>query len=298
MNPKTLITQKQEDYELLDSGNLHKLERYGKFVLARPDPQALWNTRLGEDQWRDQADAWFVREGSKGSWEAKKSFPKEWKIEFGNLQFVIRPNLFKHTGLFPEQLSNWEWMKNLVEKRVAKKGSTQPNILNLFGYTGGASLACLQAGAQVTHLDGSKSVIAWVRENAEASKLSDKPLRSICEDALVFVKREIKRGNRYDGILLDPPAFGTGPGGEKWKIEEDFLELLDQLKQVMSDEPLFFLINGYASGYSATAYYNALKPMFEKYGGTFECGELGIEESGKDGRTLPCGIYARWSQKS
>ncbi len=222
------------------------------------------------------------------------------------MKFVIRPNLFKHTGLFPEQLSNWEWMKNLVEKRLQAPpliggegaGGRGINILNLFGYTGGASLACLQAGASVTHLDGSKSVIAWVRENAEASGLGDKPLRSICEDALVFVKREIKRGNRYDGILLDPPAFGTGPGGEKWKIEEDFLELLDQLKQVMSDEPLFFLINGYASGYSATAYYNALKPMFSNIGGTFEYGELGIQESGKEGRMLPCGIYARWSMKN
>jgi len=291
-----LITNPSKDYELLDSGNLHKLERFGNFVLSRPDPQAIWIPKMTEAEWQERADAWFIREGKKTDWKTKVDFPKEWPIEFGGLKFLIRPNLFKHTGLFPEQLSNWEWMADLISKRVASAPTaTPPNVLNLFGYTGGASLACLKAGATVTHLDGSKSVIAWVRENAELSGLKDKPLRSICEDALVFVRREIKRGNRYDGILLDPPAFGNGPTGEKWLIEEDLPELISLLREVLTDAPLFFLVNGYASGYSSTGYMNLVRPTLEKFGGTFENGELGIAESGDTSRVLPCGIYARWS---
>lgn len=289
-----LITKPSADYELIDSGGLQKLERFGKFVLSRPDPQAIWLPKMSATEWADRADAQFVREGKKTEWKTKGDFPKEWQIEFGGLNFYIRPNLFKHTGIFPEQLSNWQWMSDLITKRVAA-GATS-NVLNLFGYTGGASLACLKAGATVTHLDGSKSVIAWVRENAELSGLKEKPLRSICEDAIAFVKREIKRGNRYDGILLDPPAFGNGPSGEKWEIENDLPKLMELLKEVLSDDPLFFLINGYASGFSSVGYMNLVAPALQKFGGKFENGELGIEEAGENARVLPCGIFARWNR--
>lgn len=288
-----LITKPSADYELIDSGNLQKLERYGDIVLSRPDPQAIWLPKMSAEEWTRRADAQFVREGKKTEWKTKGNFPKEWPIEFGGLKIHIRPNLFKHTGLFPEQLSNWEWMAGLVQGRVAT--GKVPNVLNLFGYTGGASLACLKAGATVTHLDGSKSVIAWVRENAELSGLADKPLRSICEDALAFVRREIKRGNRYDGILLDPPAFGNGPSGEKWEIEHDLPKLIELLKEVLSDDPLFFLINGYASGFSSVGYMNLVAPALQKFDGKFENGELGIEEAGENARVLPCGIFARWN---
>jgi len=285
-----IATKSSKDYELLDSGDGEKLERYGKYIFRRPDPQALWTKQLSSNDW-GKTDASFRRDGQKGDWDLKPGLPERWSIDFGDLKFWIRPTSFKHTGLFPEQLPNWDWM------RVCIKSAKRPvSVLNLFGYTGGASIAAAQAGASVVHIDGSKVAIKWGRDNAELSGLGDKPIRWILEDAREFVKREVKRGNKYDGILLDPPAFGHGPNKELWKIEDHLPELLKMCTEVLSNDPLFFLINGYASGYSAIAYENNLKPMLEKYGGEFEKGELTIEES-KSGRLLPCGIYARWSKK-
>ncbi len=290
MNLSVLQTIFSKDYELLDSGDGEKLERYGKYIFRRPDPQALWDKQLSLNEW-GRTDANFRRDGQKGDWDLKPGLPERWDIEFGDLKFWIRPTSFKHTGLFPEQLPNWDWMRDVIIK--AKR---PVNVLNLFGYTGGASIAAVQAGASVTHIDGSKVAIKWGKDNAELSGLADKPIRWILEDAREFVRREIKRGNKYDGILLDPPAFGHGPNKEIWKIEDHLPELLKMCGEIMSDNPLFFLVNGYASGYSAIAYENNLKPMFEKFGGEFEKGELTIEES-KTGRLLPCGIFARWNSK-
>jgi len=284
-----LKTLPQPDYELLDSGNGKKLERYGKVVLSRPDPQALWSPLLPASQW-SAANAIFVREGKNVQWKKDKDVPDSWNINFGGLVFDIRPSSFKHTGLFPEHLMNWEWMKEKI-----KKSKRTPTVLNLFGYTGGASLACAQAGAEVTHVDGSKMAIAWARKNQELSGLNDKPIRWILDDAILFLKREIKRGNRYDAIIMDPPAFGHGPKGEVWKIEEQFADLMDLCFKVMSDNPIFFVINGYASGYSPLAYQNNLVHLQETFGGIIESGELVIEES-KTHRLLPCGIFARWSR--
>jgi 23S rRNA (cytosine1962-C5)-methyltransferase len=287
METKILITKPSTDYELIDSGNEEKLERYGKYILRRPDPQALWKKTLSETEWKN-ADAIFSAD--KKTWKKKnESMQNEWQISIDNLKFNIKPTSFKHTGVFPEQEQNWIFIKNKI-----KSAGRSIKVLNLFGYTGGATLAALSAGAEVTHVDGSKSAITWAKENAELSELGKKPVRWIIDDSRKFVMREIKRGGKYDGIIMDPPSFGRGGKGEIWKIETDFIKLLEECSKILSDRPLFFIVNGYAAGYSSQAYYNALKPLVEKYGGEFEIGELTIQES-KAGRLLPCGIFARWS---
>ncbi len=293
MSMEVTKTHGEKNYSLLDSGDGEKLERYGEFVLARPDPQALWPKRLEKKEWGN-ADAIFVRSGKTTEWKKKKTLPKEWTIDFGGLLFEIRPTSFKHTGLFPEQLPNWDWMKEIITHYKSSRSNEKPKVLNLFGYTGGATLACAQAGAEVVHLDGSSMAITWARKNAALSGLADCPIRWILDDARGFLRREVKRGVRYDGIIMDPPSFGHGPKGELWKIEEHFGELLQLCKQVLSDEPLFFLINGYASGYSPIAYENNLKDLMKEWKGKTEIGELTIAEESSD-RLLPAGIFARWS---
>jgi len=286
----TLITKPVPGYELLDSGKEEKLERFGELVLRRPDPQALWEAKLSQVKWAE-ANGSYLREGAeKGKWVGK--LPESWEVEFGGLKMLIKPSSFKHTGLFPEQLSNWSWMGDFVEKSLVPN-TFYPRILNLFAYTGGATLALAKAGAEVTHVDASKAAVQWARDNAKASGLEDKPIRWIVEDVMAYVTREIKRGAKYDGILMDPPAFGHGPKDEIWKIEENFIELVKLCKELLSEKPLFFLINGYAEGYSPLAFAYNLEDLKEKYGGEVECGELGIEDS--LGRVLPAGIFARWS---
>jgi 23S rRNA (cytosine1962-C5)-methyltransferase len=284
---KILTTKASKDYELIDSGEGEKLERFGQYILRRPDPQALWRKNLDEKDWK-KADASFERVGETGKWKKKANLPTEWLAEINGLKFYITPTAFKHTGLFPEQEPNWEWIKEKI-----KNAGWPIKILNLFSYTGGATLAGLQAGAEVTHVDSSKSAITWAKQNAEASGLADKKVRWIEDDARKFVQREIKRGNKYDAIIMDPPAFGHGANKELWKIEEDFIKLLDLCEQVLSDKPIFVLVNGYSAGYSAIAYENCLKKFAEKFGGNIESGELTIEES-KSGRLLPAGIFSRW----
>ncbi len=332
LNYTILSTKPGSDYALLDSGDGEKLERYGDIIVARPDPQALWKKRLPDSEWK-KAQAYFKRDssptspgpssGRRGSeWQVRGKIPERWPIELGGLKFWIKLSAFKHTGIFPEQAGNWEWVQSVISngaKRNEKSLAQSPNVqllgeteiprrprglarddskkvrvLNLFGYTGGASLAAAKAGAEVVHLDGSKVAIGWARDNAKLSGLENKPIRWILDDARAFVKREIKRGNKYDGVIMDPPAFGHGPGGELWKIEEHFLELLDVCKKVLSEQPLFFIINGYASGYSAVAYKNSLGDLMKEYGGEIEIGELAIAESGSE-RLLPAGIFARWA---
>jgi 23S rRNA (cytosine1962-C5)-methyltransferase len=291
-----LITPPGPDYELLDSGEGEKLEKFGQFVLSRPDPQALWKKNLSKEEW-DKADAYFTRGTAGADWTYKPGFVGEkWPISFGGLKFWIKPTAFKHTGLFPEQQPNWDWLRKTIEASIAERSPEDvPEVLNLFGYTGGATLACAQAGAKLVHIDGSKAAVTWARENSELSGIGDKPMRWIMEDARTFVERELRRDRHYDGIIMDPPAFGHGPDNELWKIEVDFLELLDNCKKLLKPKPLFFLINGYSAGYSSIAYGNNLLPLREQFGGTIETGELTIQE--KSGRLLPAGIFARWSAK-
>ncbi|MDB5224874.1 MAG: hypothetical protein JWO43_496 [Candidatus Adlerbacteria bacterium] len=282
-----IITPASTGYELLDSGGEEKLERFGDITLLRPDPQALWNKTQPTDVWQ-KADGRYERTGKEGTWHTRADFPKDWPIEFGGLQLSIRPTSFKHTGLFPEQVSNWDW----IREAIAQRGGA-PSVLNLFGYTGGASLAAAQAGASVAHVDASKSAVEWARSNAELSGLADKPIRWIIEDVMQFVGREVKRGNTYDAIIMDPPAFGHGPKNELWKIEEDLLPLIAQCKKLLSGKPLFLLINGYAAGYSPLALAYNLEDLVEKYKGTLEYGDLAIQQSNSE-RVLPSGIFARW----
>lgn len=288
---KIEITKPQKDYELIDSGNGEKLERFGQYVLRRPDPQALWAKGLSELEWEKKADAFFERSSKNAKWQYKNDIPKSWNIDFGSLNIKISPTAFKHTGLFPEQFSNWEWMQEKI-----KKSGREIKVLNLFGYTGGATLSCAFAGALVTHVDASKSVINWGKENAELSGLGEKTIRWILDDAHTFVKREIKRGNFYDGILLDPPSFGHGPNGEMWKIEEDFMTLIEDCKKLLSQDPLFLLVNGYSAGYSSIGYLNTISDLKSRLGGVLEHGELTLEESLGENRLLPSGIFARWSK--
>lgn len=288
MKQELLITQKTKTYELIDSGHGRKLERFGDVIFSRPDPQALWNPLQPESVWK-QSHATFIRKGKHTEWNIKPTVPKKWPIEFGGFTFVIRPTSFKHTGLFPEQSVNWMF----IEEKI-KKSKREISVLNLFGYTGGATLAAAKAGASVTHVDGSKVAITWAKENAEASGLRDKPIRWIADDAVAYLKREIKRGKSYDAIIMDPPAFGHGPSGELFKIEEQFAELLELCKKVLSRNPLFFIISGYAAGYSPITYANALSQTVNGLGGSIECGELALQESSTD-RLLPCGIFVRWS---
>jgi 23S rRNA (cytosine1962-C5)-methyltransferase len=302
-----------KEYELIDSGEEEKLERFGDVVLSRPDPQALWPRRLSKEVWA-AADGVFFRRGKDGEWRfAKSPMPKSWPIEFGGLKFLIKPTAFKHVGLFPEQAANWDWLRAIITQDITQEPTGHTvEVLNLFGYTGGATLACAQAGAKVVHVDGSKSAIAWARENAALSGLADRPIRWILDDARAFVEREIKRGREYDGIIMDPPSFGHGADKELWKIEEHFLPLLADCMKILkpktaeSSGPLFFIINGYSAGYSATAYGNNLLALKEKFGGTIETGELMIHESktadavtaiAAEPRSLPAGIFARWSKK-
>lgn len=309
MSQSIILTLKgQSTYELLDSGDGEKLERFGEVVLSRPDPQALWK-KMKLNEWK-RADAHFSRSGTDAAWNYHSDYnrktgdAKKWSIDFGGLTMWVKPTAFKHTGIFPEQAMNWDWLREKVTTGIQKKTKNVDTpakpfeVLNLFGYTGGASLACAQAGAHVVHVDGSKAAITWARENAEASKIADKPIRWILEDARVFVEREVKRGRKYAGILMDPPAFGHGANKELWKIEEDFLPLMELCTQLLEESPTFFLVNGYSAGYSSIAYQNNLLPLKEKFGGKIEMGELVIEETpvaGHDARLLPCGIFARWS---
>lgn len=285
------------DYQLIDSGEGEKLERYGQYVLARPDPQALWPKMLPASEWQ-KANAFFERQDSKqdskkdknSNWITRNQMPEKWLINFAGLKFGIKLSSFKHTGLFPEQQPHWDWMREKITQ--AKR---EIKVLNLFGYTGGASLACAQVGADVCHLDGSKVAVSWARENAADSNLSDKKIRWIVDDARTFVNREVKRNSLYDAIVMDPPAFGHGPKRELWRIENDLLPLLQSCQKILSKNPLFFIINGYASGYSSLGYANNIAHIFKDQG-RIEMGELSISHA-KDSRLLPCGIFARWSSQ-
>ncbi|MBX4210644.1 class I SAM-dependent methyltransferase [Candidatus Parcubacteria bacterium] len=291
MDETILTTKRTEGYELLDSGEGEKLERFGDFVLRRPDPQALWPKHLDVGDWRNAHFAFQTKgeKGEKGAWKFKVDLPVEWNVLFGANTFIIRPTAFKHTGLFPEQLPNWQWVRD-----VTKKAGRPISVLNLFAYTGGATLAAAAAGAEVCHVDASKTAVTWAKKNAEISGLGGKPVRWIVDEASQFVKKEIRRGKKYDAIIMDPPSFGRGPKGEVWKIEDGLLAILKDCYSLLSDKPLFFLINGYAAGYSPLMFKNNLEVLAEKYGGRVQSGELTILESAGR-RLLPAGIFGRWA---
>ena len=281
-----------KNYELIDSGGFEKLERFGKFVVRRPEPQAVWQRYLPETEWIKLADATFTKEkGSqeKGTWKAKSHVPDKWFIPYKserlNVQFKISLSSFKHVGLFPEQASNWEYLA----KEIPNFNVKHPKFLNLFAYTGGASLACKQAGAEVTHVDSVKPVLSWARENMEKSKLDG--IRWMAEDALKFVKREARRGNFYQGILLDPPAYGRGPDGEKWVLEEQIDDLLQSVKEIADPKEHLILSNLYSMGFSTLIIQNLMKSIFPTSENS-ESGELFIPD--QYGRKLPLGVFHRF----
>lgn len=280
-----LLSTPWSDYELLDSGDSMKLERFGPIILARPETQALWKKARPELWESAQAEFSF---GEKGQWKLKRTVPESWPLAFGALHFSAHLTNFKHTGVFPEQAPNWTW----VAERVKALGSS--NVLNLFGYTGIATLAAASAGASVTHVDASKQSLDWAHDNAKLSHLPDNAVRWIADDALAFAKREVRRGSKYDGIILDPPAFGRGAKGEVWKIEESLPALLAVLSGLLADKPgSFFLINGYAAGYAPRSFAQAVESAFGTVEG--ECGELHIKESSAD-RVVPSGMYVRFTR--
>ena len=288
-----LVSLPWSDYELLDSGDNMKLERFGTVVVARPETQALWKKQRPE-LW-ETAHAEFAFNDTKGKWNIKRPVPESWELSWHGARFSARLTGFKHTGIFPEQASNWQWLSDHVKGFVnpsSDEGFTKPHVLNLFGYTGVASLVAAQAGAFVTHVDASKQSLDWAHENARLSGMDEDAIRWILDDALAFVKREARRGAIYDGIILDPPAFGRGAKGEVWKIEEDFPTLLAGLKEILGDKPgSFFLVNGYAAGYAPRSFAQAVESAFGETNG--ECGELHIKESSSE-RVIPAGIYVRF----
>ena len=280
-----------EDYELLDCSDGEKLERWGNIILIRPDPQVLWQTERVNPLWYNAHARYHRSKSGGGHWETYKKVPDVWSIKYKDLTFNLKPMGFKHTGLFPEQAVNWDLMSSLIKKRQGAR------VLNLFGYTGAATLACAAAGASVTHVDASKGMVLWAKDNAAACGLSDRPIRWLVDDCVKFVKREIRRGNRYDGIVMDPPSYGRGPDGEVWKIEEQIYELLTLCEQLLSDEPLFFLLNSYTAGLSPSVMkYLVSSVIADKRGGSVECDEIGIPVTDSK-LVLPCGNTAVWLKK-
>ena len=287
------LADKWKDYNLIDSAGGEKLEYWGNILLRRPDPQAIWTEKTEKVLW-NKTDAWYHRsDKGGGSWQYfNKKMPERWTVNYKNLTFNIKPMGFKHTGLFPEQAVNWDWFSELI-----KNAGRPIRVLNLFAYTGGATVAALSSGAEVVHVDASKGMVTWAKENVISSGLSDKPVRYIVDDVKKFVLREARRGREYDAIIMDPPSYGRGPSGEVWKIEDELYPLITDCMNILSDNPLFFLINSYTTGISPTILENVLNlTLVKKYGGECKASEIGIPMSASD-MVLPCGISGRWQNK-
>ena len=283
------ISDKWSDYELLDCGGGEKLERWGNYILVRPDPQAIWSTPRRHPGWR-KADARYARSHTGGgSWD-KRALPERWQVAYGALTFNIKPMNFKHTGLFPEQAANWDFAQSQI-----RRAGRPVSVLNLFAYTGGATVACAAAGASVCHVDAAKGMVSWARENARSSGLEEAPIRWIIDDCGKFVEREIRRGRRYDAVIMDPPSYGRGPSGEIWKLEENLYPFVELVSGVLSDRPLFFLINSYTTGLAPSVLGYLLHLLVaEKYGGRCTWDELGLPVT-ETGLALPCGAAGRWT---
>lgn len=289
------------DYEVLDTTGGEKLERWGEYLLVRPDPQVIWNTERRNPGWRKPNGIYHRSKSGGGEWEFR-NLPKQWTIQYPlgqqMLTFHLKPFSFKHTGLFPEQAVNWEWFSGLIRKAVSAGRTAQSahpvRVLNLFAYTGGATVAAAGAGAAVTHVDASKGMVQWAKENAASSGLSEAPIRWLVDDCRKFVEREIRRGNHYDGIIMDPPSYGRGPKGELWKIEDSLHELVQLTARLLSDRPLFYLLNSYTTGLApAVLTYLIHTEVVSRFGGTVDSQEVGLPVT-DSGLVLPCGAAGRW----
>jgi len=281
---------KWKDYELLDCSCGEKLERWGDRILVRPDPQAIWDTRRTHPGWK-KPDARYTRSSSGGGYWEKERLPASWQVRYGELTFNVKPMNFKHTGLFPEQAVNWDYIANKI-----RNAGRKINVLNLFAYTGGATVAAAAAGASVCHVDAAKGMVSWARENARSSGLEGKPIRWIIDDCAKFVEREIRRGRRYEAIIMDPPSYGRGPSGEVWKLEDNLFPFVELCSGVLSDDPLFVIINSYTTGLSASTLTYISESVFtRRFGGHSESSELGLPVTAS-GLALPCGAACRWER--
>ena len=282
------IADKWTDFELLDCSNGEKAERWGDKLLIRPEPQAIWQTKCLHPAWT-KWDGRYLRSTSGGGHWEKRALPDKWQVRYGDLTFLVGPMNFKHTGLFPEQATNWDFIQDKI-----RTCGRQPSILNLFAYTGGATLAAAAAGAEVCHVDAARGMVSWARENAQVSDLTDRPIRWIVDDCVKFVRREIRRGRRYDGIILDPPSYGRGPTGEVWKLEDQLYPFMELVSEVLSENALFVVLNAYTTGLSpATLRYISDQIFVKNFGGFSESRELGIPVT-ESGLCLPCGATCRW----
>lgn len=279
-----------KDYEVIDTANGEKLERWGKYILVRPDPQVIWDTPRNNKGWKKKNGHYHRSAKGGGEWEFF-DLPKQWSIGYKGLTFNLKPFSFKHTGLFPEQATNWDWFGNKI-----KEARRPIKVLNLFAYTGGATLAAAKAGAQVTHVDASKGMVGWAKENAASSGLDGSSIRWIVDDCVKFVEREIRRGNRYDAIIMDPPSYGRGPKGEIWKIEEAIHPLIKLCSQLLSEKPLFFLINSYTTGLAPAVLSYMLSVELKRFHGSVEASEVGLPVT-ETGLVLPCGASGRWEAR-
>ena len=278
-----------KDYELIDTSQGERLERWGDIILIRPDPQIIWNTPKENPLWRNAHARYHRSSSGGGKWEQYRKIPAVWQISYRNIVFRIKPMGFKHTGVFPEQAANWDFVDGII-----RKSDKQLNVLNLFAYTGGATLACLNAGAKVCHVDASRGMVQWAKENAEASGLSDRPVRWLVDDCIKFVQREKRRGNKYDGIIMDPPSYGRGPGGEVWKLEEQLYPLVELCSEILSNDARFFILNSYTTGLSpAVVEYLLGAVLTPKLGGGVAADEIGLKVT-DTGLVLPCGSTALW----
>ncbi len=284
-------TDNWKDYELIDCSDGERLERWGDIILIRPDPQIIWSSKKKNPLWKNAHARYHRSNKGGGHWEMYKKVPQSWSIRFKNLTFNVKPMGFKHTGVFPEQAVNWEWVQDRI------KAENRPlNILNLFGYTGCATLAAMDAGAKVCHVDASKGMVNWAKENAQSSKLADKPVRWLVDDCVKFVNREVRRGNKYDGIIMDPPSYGRGPGGEVWKIEEQIYSFIELCIKVMSDNPSFLILNSYTTGLSpAVMEYLLNVELVSRFGGKVSADEIGLKVT-ETGMCLPCGSTVIWEK--
>lgn len=284
------IADNWKDYEVLDTSCGEKLERWGRYILLRPDPQVIWNTKKERKEWKHLNGHYHRSSKGGGEWEFF-DLPQEWSIHYHSLTFHLKPFSFKHTGLFPEQAVNWDWFSELI-----RNAGRPIKALNLFAYTGGATLSAAKAGANVTHVDASKGMVAWAKENAAASGLKGAPIRWLVDDCVKFVEREIRRGNQYDAIIMDPPSYGRGPKGEIWKIEESIYPFIELTTQILTDKPLFYLVNSYTTGLQpAVLTYMIQTALVPRFGGVVESSEIGLPVS-SNGLVLPCGASGRWTQ--
>ncbi|MBR4356842.1 MAG: class I SAM-dependent methyltransferase [Butyrivibrio sp.] len=281
-----------KDYEVIDTSSGEKLERWGDYMLVRPDPQVIWKTDKKHFGWKKWNGHYHRSSKGGGEWEFR-NLPEEWTINYKELTFNLKPFSFKHTGLFPEQAANWDWFSSLI-----KEANREIKVLNLFAYTGGATVSAAKAGAKVTHVDAAKGMVAWAKENAASSGISDAPIRYLVDDCVKFVEREIRRGNKYDGIIMDPPSYGRGPKGEIWKIEDSVFPFIELTSKLLSDNPLFFLINSYTTGLQPAVLSYMLHTVLDPiHPGTIEANEIGLPVK-SNGLVLPCGASGRWTTKN